>query len=65
VFQFSGHYGQEHDDDNNKLDSEVETIYSLDWERSGDIRDDEINEIIVCLTLSMAKDGLEAACPGR
>ncbi|KAK1670444.1 hypothetical protein QYE76_058606 [Lolium multiflorum] len=70
VFQFSDHYGQEPDDDNDDLDNQDETICSLDWERSGDIRDDEINEIIVCLprqsvARSMAKDGPEVACHGR
>nr|XP_051222210.1 metacaspase-1-like [Lolium perenne] len=62
VFQFSSYYGQEPEDDNDELDSKDETICSLDWERSGDIRDDEINEIIICLprqsvARSMAKDG--------
>jgi uncharacterized caspase-like protein len=43
VFHFAGHGGQETDDDDDELDGKDETICSLD----GDIRDDEINDIIV------------------
>uniref|UniRef100_A0ACD5YLR2 Uncharacterized protein n=1 Tax=Avena sativa TaxID=4498 RepID=A0ACD5YLR2_AVESA len=47
VFHFSGHGNQVEDDDGDELDDEDETICPLDWEQSGDIRDDEINEILV------------------
>jgi hypothetical protein len=47
VFHFSGHGDQEPDDDGDEKDGEDETITPLDWQQSGDIRDDEINDIIV------------------
>ena len=47
VFHFSGHGGQEEDEDGDELDGQDETICPLDGDLNGNIRDDEINDALV------------------
>ncbi|XP_047086990.1 metacaspase-1-like [Lolium rigidum] len=47
VFHFSGMAGQMEDEDGDEQDGEDQTIFPLDWELNGEIRDDEINDALV------------------
>jgi hypothetical protein len=39
--------GQMEDEDGDEQDGEDQTIFPLDWELNGEIRDDEINDALV------------------
>jgi metacaspase-1 len=47
VLHYSGHGGQQKDENGDEVDGFDETILPLDFEQEGVILDDEINEIIV------------------
>uniref|UniRef100_A0ACD5YNE6 Uncharacterized protein n=1 Tax=Avena sativa TaxID=4498 RepID=A0ACD5YNE6_AVESA len=47
VFHFSGLGGQVEDEDGDEVDGQDQTICPLDWELNGEIRDDEINDVLV------------------
>jgi hypothetical protein len=46
-FHYSGHGGQEKDEDGDEVDGFDETIYPLDHERAGMISDDHIHNVLV------------------